>query len=306
MGLGMRTNQFYYTIYGVTLASEIEYSQLLPAKATEAVQLWLRVVPELVKNSTLGDSGQVFCVNKEKILFSNQKGVFQIRVGRIIEICPKKGVALEELSPFVFGYCMAMVFWQQGKLAIHCSAVKFQERAFLLCGGSGSGKSTLTARWLKNGAKLLADDVAVVDILSEEKALVYPAFPQQKLCRDAVLRNHFEFGELIYLGEDRDKFAVSRRECFCDTVTELGGMIFLNRYHGNSVVLQQLQGHAALLAVLEHLFMRPVFAQSCAFPPEDMEKCIQLAKAAPAVKLVRPMTGDTTSEQLRLLKKITG
>lgn len=297
----MNRRKYYYKIYGIILESDVEYPQLIKAAETKEPELRI-ILPDCPADGWSEDySNQVLCVNKEKIHFSNQKGSFLVCGGNTIEIQPKKGVPLEELTPFVFGYCMAMVFWQRGKLAIHCSAVKFLGKAYLICGGSGSGKSTLTARLLEQGAKLLADDVAVVDLEEDGKAVVFPAFPQQKLCRDAVHRAHLDTSELIYIDEDRDKFAVSRTAEFCASKTELGGTIMLNRQNVEKVVLQQLQGKTALYALLDNLFMRPVFSNSCAFPPEDMLKCIQLVQAAPVLKLLRPMTGDTTKEQISLL-----
>lgn len=297
----MKRKRFFYKIYGVTLVSDIEYPQLIKAQETKTPQLQI-ILPDIPEEERSEDtSNQVFSVNKEKIHFSNQKGSFLICDGKTIELQPKRGVRLEELTPFVFGYCMAMVFWQRERIAIHCSAVKLFGKAYLICGGSGSGKSTLTARLLEHGAELLTDDVAVVDFELDGKAVVYPAFPQQKLCRDAVCRNCMDMEQLLYIDEDRDKFAVSRTDKFCDTKTELGGFIMLNRQDIDAVTLKELQGKEALYDLLDNLFLRPVFAESCAFPPEDMLKCIQLVQNVPMVKLLRPMNGDTTREQITRL-----
>ncbi len=293
---------FYYKIYGVILASEIEYPQLLPA-AEEAPELWIKTFAEIEKDSVEDYTNQVYELSRNRIHFSNHKGSFVVTDGTTIKIRPKKGVPMNDLTPFVFGYCIAMVFWQRGKLAIHCSAVKWGEQALMVCGGSGSGKSTLTTRLLEQGCKLLTDDVAVVDVTSEGRVLVLPAFPQQKLCRDAVVRNDLNTEELLYIDEDRDKFAVSRVEEFCSEATPLGAIISLNRHTGETVVMQQLQGHATLQAVLDNLFMKPVFESSLAFPPEDMMKCIQIAQKTPIFKLLRPMSGDTTKEQIQQIKE---
>lgn len=292
---------YYYKIYGTVLASEIEYPQLLAAKE-ETPELWIKTVTEIAGDSEEDYSNRVYAVTKEQIHFSNHKGSFIVREGKYIEIRPKKGVPMKDLTPFVFGYCIAMLFWQRGQLAIHCSSVKVGEKALIVCGGSGSGKSTLTTKLLEQGGKLLTDDVAVVDFSPEGKVLVLPAFPQQKLCRDAVVRNELNTEELLYIDEDKDKFAISREEDFCAEATELGAIIALNRYDGNSVVMQQLQGHATLQAILDNLFMKPVFEASLAFPPEDMMKCIKIAQTTPVYKLLRPMSGDTTKEQIQQIK----
>lgn len=294
--------EYYYQIYGTVLLSEVEYPQLLSTEK-KTPQLWIKTVSDIEGDDVGNYANQVYALSKEKIHFSNHKGSFVITRGTTIAIRPKKGVPMKELTPFVFGYCMAMVFWQRGRLAIHCSAVKWQEKALIICGGSGSGKSTLTTKLLEYGGKLLTDDVAIVDFSPEGKVFVLPAFPQQKLCRDAVVRNDLNTEELLYIDEDKDKFAVSRVEEFCGEATDLGAIIALNRYSGENVSIQPLQGHAALQAILDNLFMKPVFEASLAFPPEDMMKCIRIAQAVPVYKLLRPMTGDTTGEQIQRLKE---
>ncbi|MBO5177418.1 MAG: hypothetical protein J6C07_08165 [Lachnospiraceae bacterium] len=294
---------YFYKIYNTILASEIEYPQLLKTQEA-APEIWIKVIKEIDGDSEEDYANHVYTVSKSRIHFSNHKGSFIVTDGTTISIRPKKGIPMTDLTPFVFGYCIAMVFWQRGQLAIHCSAVKWKEKALIICGGSGSGKSTLTTKILEHGGKLMTDDVAVVDFAKDGKALVLPAFPQQKLCRDAVARNEFNTEELLYIDEDKDKFAISRVGEFCDEPTELGGIVALNRYSGNAVVAEQLQGHATLQAILDNLFMKPVFEASLAFPPEDMMKCIKIAQTVPVYKLLRPMTGDTTEDQIQSIKKL--
>lgn len=71
----------------------------------------------------------------------------------------------------------------------------------------------MTCGLLERGYRLLADDMAVVQTFSGKKdsrelALVYPAFPYQKLCRDAAVRRGYALEKLLYINEEKDKFLV--------------------------------------------------------------------------------------------------
>ena len=212
---------------------------------------------------------------------------------------------MNQLTPFVFGYCIAMLFWQRNQLAIHCSAVEHDGNALIIAGDSGSGKSTLTTKLLENGFRLMTDDVAIVDISAQDNVIVYPAFPQQKLCRDAVHRNHLNTEDLLYIDEDRDKFAVPRRDCFCESPCKLSAMLCLSVQNEDSdVLLTELNGHQKLISFLENNFLFPMFRNSGGFCTEDMQKCLQTVQTLPLYRMMRPFGIDSTDTQLQKIQKI--
>ena len=300
----MNNELFWYKIYGTTLCSEIEYSHLIPTDERDA-DIFIkkgRSLLSLIENET---TYSVSPITKSHILFCNQVGIFQITDGTTITICPKKGISMDQLTPFVFGYCIAMLFWQRNQLAIHCSAVECDGKALIIAGDSGSGKSTFTTKLLENGFRLMTDDVAIVDISSEGDIMVYPAFPQQKLCRDAVHRNHLNTEDLLYIDEDRDKFAVPRRDCFCEKPCKLSAMLCLSVQSENSdVILTELNGHQKLISFLENNFLFPMFRNSVGFCTEDMQKCLQTVQTLPLYRMMRPFGIDSTDTQLQKIQKI--
>ena len=300
----MNNELFWYKIYGTTLCSEIEYSHLIPTDERDA-DIFIkkgRSLLSLIENET---TYYVSPITKSHILFCNQVGIFQITDGTTITICPKKGISMDQLTPFVFGYCIAMLFWQRNQLAIHCSAVECDGKALIIAGDSGSGKSTFTTKLLENGFRLMTDDVAIVDISSEGDIMVYPAFPQQKLCRDAVHRNHLNTEDLLYIDEDRDKFAVPRRDCFCEKPCKLSAMLCLSVQSENSdVILTELNGHQKLISFLENNFLFPMFRNSGGFCTEDMQKCLQTVQTLPLYRMMRPFGIDSTDTQLQKIQKI--
>lgn len=300
----MNNKLFWYRIYGTTLCSEIEYPHLVPTNGQDS-DIYIkkgRSLLSLIENET---TYYVSPITKSHILFCNQVGIFQITDGTTITICPKEGISMNQLTPFVFGYCIAMLFWQRNQLAIHCSAVEHDGNALIIAGDSGSGKSTLTTKLLENGFRLMTDDVAIVDISAQDNVIVYPAFPQQKLCRDAVHRNHLNTEDLLYIDEDRDKFAVPRRDCFCEKPCKLSAMLCLSVQSENSdVILTELNGHQKLISFLENNFLFPMFRNSGGFCTEDMQKCLQTVQTLPLYRMMRPFGIDSTDIQLQKIQKI--
>ena len=60
-------------------------------------------------------------------------------------------------------------------------------KVYAIVGDSGAGKSTLASAFLKQGYKLLSDDVIAVSV-SQENPIPYvtPSYPQQKLWQESL------------------------------------------------------------------------------------------------------------------------
>ena len=97
----MNNKLFWYRIYGTTLCSEIEYPHLVPTNGQDA-DIYIkkgRSLLSLIENET---TYYVSPITKSHILFCNQVGIFQITDGTTITICPKEGISMNQLTPFVF------------------------------------------------------------------------------------------------------------------------------------------------------------------------------------------------------------
>ena len=299
----MNSQNYWYQIYGCTLRSELEFPQLITTdKRIEDFCICMTPMERRIPDpkGCLVDE-----VTKECVWYCNQVGCFQITGGKRIDVWPNPGVPVEELTAFIFGYSIAMLFWQRGLTAVHCSASEYKGKSLIVSGYSGSGKSTLTTCLLNNGFRLMTDDVAIVDGMSGQDAIVFPAFPQQKLCRDAVHRNNYNTEELIYIDEDKDKFAVQCRDNFCEEPRPLAALICLSvQDEDDQVHITELTGHEKLTAFLPNLFLIPMFRQSGGFGAEEMMKCLKIVGKTPVYRLRRPKGIDSTKEQLQVILSV--
>jgi hypothetical protein len=74
------------------------------------------------------------------------------------------------------GVVAAFLRAQRHQRALHASAVSLHDKALACVGGSGLGKSTMAERMCRRtGAKLLADDIAAIDILPNGEVHVLPS-----------------------------------------------------------------------------------------------------------------------------------
>lgn len=297
----MATESFWYRIYGCVLESDIAYPHLIE---TDDRQADIEIRQSKLERAIADKTGcHVDPVTKERIYFCNQVGSFLITGGKKIEICPNPGVDVSVLTPFVFGYCIAMLFWQRGVTAVHCSAVERDGKAIIISGYSGSGKSTITTKLIENGYRLMTDDVAMIAQNEQGGITVYPAFPQQKLCRDAVERNRMDTKDLIYIDEDRDKYAIPRREVFCEDPCELVGILCLDVQQIPELQFGKVPGAQCLTRFMENLFLFPMFRANNVFTPQDMLWCINVVQQVPVYGMIRPAGIDCTKEQLAAVNR---
>ena len=125
--------------------------------------------------------------NEEEVgLYWQKLGTFLIRSGKEIIIAPVPGVNEKDLHPALLGACMAVALQQKGYLILHASAVRVNGKAIAFIGNKGWGKSTIASAFIALGYQFITDDVLAIS-LNGNTPVVYPSFPQLKLCPDAIV-----------------------------------------------------------------------------------------------------------------------
>ena len=111
-----------------------------------------------------------------------------VKDSRTVLVQPHPDVAEHYLAFPLLGPVMGWVLDQCGYLVLHASAVDFGGRTFAFLGDKGAGKSTTAAACLNAGAKLVTDDLLVIDCghadgseVGAGAPRVHTAFAQVKL-----------------------------------------------------------------------------------------------------------------------------
>ena len=294
---------YYYKLYGMRLASDIQFPQLLVLSEEEQelepqITILERPFPEEYKKE--GDC--YWDIEKDRSILSNSYGYLQMEQGERLWY-EKKEMATEALlNAYLLGWGMAILIYQRGGLAIHCSCVEKDGQAVLISGNSGSGKSTLTKELLKQGYSLVADDMAVVEVTENGGLVTAPAFPYQKLCRDA-LEDGMEFDDkTVYIDEERDKFLVPYRGKFVARELPVKEMFILEPTNGREVQVRKLAGGEKLQACMDALFLTPLLGEK-RYVPEHGIRMLEFAAKLPVYLVERPVGEDSRSALVRMVEK---
>ena len=289
--------RYEYTLYGMKVASDLEFHQLVVCEDEKETDL--EIVSGMAPNDILA------CEADKKYEFGNQRSWLANRTcyliseeGKRLTYQLKPGGKVTYLQSYLLGFGMSMLAMQRGILSIHCSAVADENGAILIAGESGAGKSTLTAAFLQKGYRLMADDMAWVEITEEQKVMARPAFPYQKLCRDAALSQGYDLESLLYINEDKDKFLVPYRGTFRTEPVPVKGFLMLGLTNEEDVVCVEALGMEKFHICANNLFLRHLLGTDC-YHPQIGQKCLKMAAGIPIYYIGRPVDRDTTEQVMQ-------
>jgi hypothetical protein len=137
-------------------------------------------------------------------------GRFQLRITGTgwFEIDPDEGritvpsgsnAALREVR--TWGLPAILCFLARGRIPIHAASVQVDGEAILLAAPGTFGKTTLAAGFLREGCRLLSEDVTCVDVSSRPAAIPGPAVVRMR--RDVATALDSKF--LIRMAEDAER-----------------------------------------------------------------------------------------------------
>ena len=304
---------YYYKIYGVNIKSDYKLEEVIEIPATETVQV------EICANR----SEEICIIQKELeerqkdwflYLFEKEfsrvnikeQGLFQMEQGKKIIYQLVEGYNPLMVNQAILCYALPVLLMQRGKLMLHGSGVLWKDKAIIISGVSGSGKSTLTAEFLENDGIFMADDTVAIT-LEEDIFYAEPAYPQQKICSNAVNERTKAKGELILLPQEASgaKYALRLKEGFCKEKKELSAIIIIKAAEIEQVKIKEIQGSEKIKYLIDNLYKRRVYLEN-GMPVEIFKQCVEVANKVKIYELTRPKEGMTVREQVKKIKEELG
>ena len=292
---------YHYKIYNMRLAADLPFPHLLKAPEGPA-EIIIQEGP-ILKQLPPHSPKQQYNFGNTRSWLENRTCYLLIEHGRHITYQRKTGCNETYLRTYLLGWGLSMLSLQLGKPAIHCSAISKGASAVLICGESGSGKSTTTTALLKQGYRLMADDMSLAEYREGDGVYATAAFPYQKLCRDAAVNSGVPMDELIYIDEDKDKFLVPCKEIFDERPQKIKAMIILYRTGGEKLLVYHLQGMDTFYACANNLFLRHLLKEQ-KYSPSIGEACLKIASCVPMYVIGRPDGKDTVEEVTEQIQNI--
>lgn len=292
----------FYIIYGNIIFSDLEFPQLVPAEpvseAMADIVIRRGVMPEHMKRR---ESERKYEFGESVSWLINKTVSFLVEVGKCITYEPRKNANIGYLRTYLLGYGLSMLHMQRGEMVFHCAAVHCHGQAVLIAGESGSGKSTLTTKLLETGYLLMADDAALVKV-EKGRVMAYPAFPYQKLCRDAALKKEYCLEDLLYIDEEKDKFMVPYTDAFSVEGKPVKRMLYL--MVDSKITeprLEEMAGINKFYCCVNNLFLRKLL-QKERYGGMTGPKCLEIAAGISMYLVSRPAQTDTAEAVWQMVK----
>ncbi len=284
---------YYYKLYDMKIATDMEFFQLVVCEDDKEpdIEICEGEIPEDI----IAQKARKYAFSMERCWLSNKTCYMVAENGNKLTYQKKPEGKVMYLQTYLLGFGMSMLAMQKGILSIHCSALADDKGALLIAGESGAGKSTLTTAFLDKGYRLMADDMAWVEVTDDQKVLAKPAFPFQKLCRNVAMEQGYNLDELLYINEEKDKFMAPYRGTFKTEPVPVKGFIMLGVAQSNEVECKEVQSIQKFQLCANNLFLRHLLKQD-KYQPYIGQRCMKLAAAIPMYYIIRPDGKDTAAE----------
>ncbi len=284
---------YQYILYGMTIYTDIDFPQLLPGNTVmeKTVTVSEGVIPDYI----LQETEKKYEFGEKVSWLRNTTCYLYMESGNHIIYKALKGADLMKLRSYILGWGMSMLALQRRELAMHCSAVADDRGAILICGESGCGKSTVTTAFLERGYRLMADDMALVENMTDGKTIAKPAFPYQKLCEDVAISRGYDLKQLIHINEIKGKYLVPYQGDFLINSEVIRGMIILRKSCDDDLKVRELLGLDRFYACVNNLFLRHLLCEK-KYDPIIGSQCLKMASAVPMELIERPAEKDTLNQ----------
>jgi GTPase SAR1 family protein len=291
--LDQKKKRFTYSAYGLVISSEIEIQEF--TRCEEPADVHIKY--DIIQDSTFR------IIRKEKnrisafeFVFITNDAKYSITHGNAILIEARKRANQNIMKAYITGACLAVVLLQRGAVPLHGSSVVIDGKGIIFTGKSGAGKSSLCHTFRKNNYQFLSDDISVVSTGDNGEALVHPAFPQQKLCKDTAKLVGYDLYGSSGTIVDR-KLVINSDHNFRNEPAHLAAVFELVKSKNKQVEVQLITGSEKLKRLINNINYISVLTRM-GISAEYFMKCTDIAGKIAYYELRRPRRGNTTQEQM--------
>jgi hypothetical protein len=270
-----------YSVYGLTVASDVELPELTGGSGVPDI-----VISQFPGESQPPDLAGTYAFHggaDDVTLEFPQTATITVHAGREIVVRPRPGVDTRTVRAVLLGPALAVLLHQRGVLALHASSVLHPRGVVGFLGGSGWGKSTMAGGLERRGCGLVADDITAVQP-APATIDVLPSFPQLKLwpeAAEALGLDPVTLPRVVAAEEKRARRVPGRLP---EGRLQLASLYVLA--DGEHVRVEPLAPREALIELVRHSFCARRLAELGA--TRHFLQCGEVARRVPVRRLVRP------------------
>lgn len=288
----------YYEMFGLKIKTDLDFGSLLYQITTKNGEFDFQIIHDPLflentpfthselkyRNFLIGETKpfkEVFQVNGNCFLIKwlNKYTFFidPIRNQLIVNSNKLQG----EWIGILFSKILSFLLYLKGYSQLHGSAVRYMDKTICFIGESGSGKSTSTSLFVRDGGKMITDDI--IGYRSEDR-LVISGFPNARLSPSSMTVNkkiYFEeYGKVrIHIPEELHYTDTSSFYC----------IFFLEVNDSKGLCHHKLTGNEKVLHLLNNVYnkdaLHHIFSDSSY--KRNITSFFQLSSTIPMFKVFR-------------------
>lgn len=298
---------YKYYLYGMYVESEIEIEEAYSVEFENEpeVKITLGQMPEEVNKMYEGRG-------KDESFLATSVDELVFRIPNVAEYWVTKDkitvnkfeeAKLSDVKCFILGSCFGYCMLLRKKVVMHGGGISKNGKGLIITGESGAGKSTVTDALIGTGYQFIADDVCALSEI-DERVHIDMAYPQQKLCRDAAVNKGYDLSELIYINEDRDKFAIRLKDGFLKDGADFDYLFEIVVSEENELSYKKVTGHEKLMLLLRNVYRGEDGFKTWGVPTDYMQKCLKIASTVNIYQIARPKDLNTLPQIVEFIDKI--
>jgi hypothetical protein len=290
-----------YKGFGLVFSSEIELPELTKIAEGQTLFDITIEIRDLQDSWKKLDAPNRFCIVENQVVWIHipDTAIFCIKNGNKIVVSPINSHLEDRLRLYILGSCMGALLLQRRILPLHGSTISINNKAYGIVGDSGAGKSTLAAALLSKGYSLLSDDIIPIS-LTDNKAMVTPAYPQQKLWKESLDAFSVDTNQFSSIFDRETKFIVPVSSHFHSEPLELGGIFELVKGKEDSVVLRPIHKLEQIKKLYDHTF-RQFLVERLNIQEWHFRITASVASVTSMYQLQRPTTRLTINDLTELI-----
>lgn len=278
---------YHYQCYGLSIASDLNLPELVPAQFDNADVVVRRGEIQVDMLADAKQLGPFLHANRTQLLLEvPDVARYLIENGNRITYQPLGDIDADSIRVFLLGSCFGALLFQRGLLVLHGNGVRVGDGCVICVGHSGAGKSTLAAALVQRGHALVADDVCAINA----RGFIEPGFPRIKLWADTARQLGIDTQPLNRIRPDIEKFNWPLADSFCDTSLPVRAVYVLHRHNKDEFLLDEVSGMDRF-QLLRNNSYRQRYMKGMQLQPEHLKLCSTLAQRARIARITRPQAG---------------
>lgn len=290
---------FSYFAYGLGIKSDLHLPEFLATDAgcDVTIRLDINGSPSDYVPLAVGDKPAYIKITPEEaIIFVKEVGVFLVRGGHEVVVIPAPNVEDRLIRLYIVGTVMAVLLYQRGFLVLHASVINVNGNAVAFLGKSGAGKSSTAAALAARGHKIIADDVAAINLSTT--VTVLPGFPQIKISPEAAAALGYDPQSLLLLHPLEEKRGYRIPQGFSQEPLPLKRIYVLAE--DAALNIESIRPQEAVIELVRH--SRPTTLFHSGGAPHFLQ-CANLAKKFTIYRLQRPNSLSLLPDLAKLVEE---